>query len=95
MGALAVYFEAFGIRTDRQQPVAAHEPVIVHALDGMVMKGVAGAFLPAGPQQDFVIPGKTVCVKAGHGVGFNPHHIVQNPVADLLQDGPDAVDIEA
>lgn len=59
----------------------------------MVIKGVLGAHGLLCPYQGLVGIGKTYPAKVGHGIGFYPNNVVQNPIAQVLQDAPDAVDI--
>jgi hypothetical protein len=37
--------------------------------------------------------GEAAALEVGHGIGLAPHHIVEDPEAQVLQDGADAEDV--
>jgi hypothetical protein len=86
--------EAFRPAADRQQPVGAHLQVVVERLHGIVVEGVGllvGA--PGGPDQRLVGVGEAAAAEVRHRVGLAPHHVVEDPVAKVLQDGADTEDV--
>ena len=78
----------------RQQPVAPHLHPVVEGFHRLVVEtgaGAAGAF--CAPDQGLVGIGEAGAAEVRHRVGLAPDHVVQDPVAEVLQDGADPVDV--
>ena len=57
------------------------------------MKGVFGAGIASRPDQRFMRVGEAAAAEVRHRVGLAPHDVVQDPEAQVLQDGADAEDV--
>ncbi len=77
----------------RQEPVAAHLQVVVQRLHGLVVEAVAAVPAPRRPDQRLVRVGEAAPAEIRHRVGLAPHHVVEDPEAQVLQDGADAEDV--
>ena len=76
------------------QPVGPHLQVVIGGLQGVVVEGVALlAPGPRGPDQGLRGIGEAGALEVRHGVGLAPDHIVQDPVAQILQGRADAEDV--
>ena len=91
--AALVVLQALAAGADRDQPVAAHLQVVVQRLHGLVVEGVAGVLVLGRPDQGLVGVGEAPAAEVRHGVGLAPDHVVQDPVAQVLQDRADPEDV--
>src|SRR4029453_12495261 len=79
---------------DGEVPVAAHLLAPVELLQGAVVEGdPAGPLALLGPDQGFVGIGEADAPEVGYGVHFRPRDVVEDPVAFVLEEVPDAVDV--
>ena len=79
---------------ERDGPVGAHLDVFVAGFERFVVEGVAlGARVARRPDQRLVRVGEAAAAEIRHRVGFAPHHVVQDPEAEILQDRADAEDV--
>ena len=77
-----------------KQPVGAHLfRSSLRAFHCPVVEGVFSAFFLLNPKQGLVGVGQAHTPEVRHRVRFNPNHIVQDPVLEVLQDLPDPVDV--
>ena len=77
-----------------ERPVGTHLHVVIAGLERLVIEGVAlAARLARRPDQGLVRIGEAPPAKIRHRIGFAPHHIVQNPEPQILQDRADAEDV--
>ena len=67
--------------------------VVVEDLHRFVVEGVFRGGALAGQDHRFMGVGETPSAEIRHRIGFPPDPVVQNPVAQVLQDGADAEDI--
>ena len=95
MGFSAVLvLEPFGAGADRKKPVGAHLAVFIASLQRLVIKGVGlGLGAARGPDHRLMRIGEPPAPEIGHGIGLAPHDVVENPEAEILQDGADPENI--
>ena len=89
----AVGAQAFAAHTQRHIPVTAHLQVFVDGFHGLVVECVFRALFFLRPDQRFMRVGEAHAAEVGHGVGFDPHHIVQDPETKVLQNRANPVDV--
>ena len=78
----------------RQRPVGADLDVLVAGFERFVVEGVAlGGGVARRPDQRLVRVGEAPAAKVRHRVRLPPHHVVENPEAEVLQDRADAEDV--
>ena len=92
LAAVAV-LQPLAAAADRDQPVAAHLQLVVQRLHGGVVEGVAGVLVLRAPDQRLMGVGEAAAAEVRHRVGLAPHHVVQDPEAEILQHGTDAKDV--
>src|ERR1700693_3644561 len=85
--------EALLAGAQRQRPVRAHLHVIVARLERLVVEGVATRLLARRPDERLMRVGEAAAAEVRHGVGLAPHHIVEDPKVELLQEGAAAKDV--
>ena len=89
-----VALQAFFAGAEREGPVRAHLHAVIAGFQRLVIEGVAfGLGIAGRPDQCFVSIGEAPAPEIRHRVGLAPDHIVQDPEAEVLQDGPDAENI--
>ena len=93
MGFLAANFQPLASRADRQLPVAAHLQLLVQRAHRVMVERVARPALLLSPEQGLVSIREPDPPEVGHGIGLNPDDIVEDPVAEILKDRADPVDV--
>jgi hypothetical protein len=88
-----VDLEAFFAGAERKVPIGAHLQIVVERFRGVVVECVFRAPDLLRPEQGLVGIGEAHTAKVGHGIIFDPRHIVEDPVVEVLQDLADAVDV--
>ena len=79
---------------ERNGPVGTDLNVFVPGLQGLVVERVAlAARLARCPDHGLVRIGEAPAAEVRHRVGLAPHHVVQDPEAEVLQDRADAEDV--
>ena len=91
--AAAVLLQPLRPGADREQPVGAHLQLVVQRLHRLVVEGVARLWPHRHPDQRLMRVGEAAPAEIRHGVGLAPHHVVQHPEAEILEDGADAEDV--
>ena len=78
----------------RDGPVGANLDIFVAGLERLVIEGVAlAARLARRPDHGLVRIGEAAAAEVRHRVGLAPHHVVQDPEAEVLQDRADAENV--
>ena len=88
-----VHLQAFLAAAQGQAPVTAHLQIIIERLERLMVEGVARALGLLRPQQRLMRVCKAHAAKVWHRVGLHPHHIVQDPVLQILQHCAHAVNV--
>ena len=78
----------------RKRPVGADLDVLVAGLEGLVVERVlARRRVARGPDQSLVGVGEAAAAKIRHRVRLAPDHVVEDPEAEVLENGADAEDV--
>jgi len=86
--------EAFFAGAERKHPIRAHLHIVVAGFECFIIEGVTlAAGFACCPDQGLVRIGETPPAKIRHGVRLAPHHVVEDPEAQILQDRADAEDV--
>jgi len=88
-----IIFQALAAGAQRQRPVRTHLRIVIKDFHRFIVEGVFRGGALAGPDHRFMGVGETPSAEIRHRIGFAPDHVVENPVAQVLQDGADAEDI--
>ncbi len=83
--AAAVVLETLRPRADREQPVRAHLQIVVRRLEALVVERVARLLIARRPDQRLVRIGEAAAAEVRHRIDLPPHHVVQDPEAQILQ----------
>ena len=87
-------FEPLLAGAERDGPVGAHLHVVVAGLQRLVVERVAARrWLARRPDQRLVRVGEAAAAEIRHRVDLAPHHVVEDPEAEILQDRADAEDV--
>ncbi len=86
-------FQALMAGADRQRPVGAHLQLVVQRLHRFVVEGVLLLGRLGRPDQRLMRIGEAAAAEIRHRVCLAPHHVVQDPEAQILQDRADAEDV--
>ena len=79
---------------DREQPVGAHLGAVIGFLQRVIIERVAlGVGVAARPDQRLVGIGEAPAAEVRHRVGLAPDDVVEDPEAEVLEDGADAEDV--
>ncbi len=79
---------------DRQKPIGTDLHVLVAGLQGLVIERIGLGFRSARrPDHRLVGVGEAAAAEVRHRIGFAPDDVVQDPEAEILQDGADAEDV--
>ncbi|MPL60869.1 hypothetical protein SDC9_06431 [bioreactor metagenome] len=78
---------------NRQHPVRAHLHAFIQRLQRLVVEGVFRAFALRGPDQRLMRVGEPLAAEVRHRVRLAPDHVVQDPVALILQLGAETEDV--
>ena len=94
MRFVAVFvFETLMPCADRQDPIRPHLNALVQSLQRLVVERVLCAFGLGRPDHRFMRVGEPFAAEVGHRVRFAPDHIIEDPVARVLQRRPDPKDV--
>ena len=86
--------EPFRAHADRQEPVGADLAILVAGLERLVIERIAlGVGPPRRPDHRLVGVGEAPAAEVRHRIGFAPHDVVENPEAEILENGADAEDV--
>src|SRR5208282_2174763 len=91
--AAGAVLETLRTGAERDEPVAAHLQLVVQRLHGLVIEGVARGRALGAPDERLVRVGEAPSAEVRHRVGLAPDHVVQDPEAEVLEDGAHAKDV--
>ena len=93
MRLATVGFQTLGPGADRKLPVGSHLHIVVQRLHRLIIECVARILRARRPDQRFMGIGKAAATEIRHRVGLAPHHIIQHPEIEILNDPAEPVDI--
>ena len=74
--------------TYRHIPVRSHLNALIQSFHRIIIERVFRRLALCRPNQGFMCVGKASATEIWHRVGFTPNHIIQNPIAQILQQTP-------
>jgi hypothetical protein len=86
-------FDALAAGADRQGPVRAHLKLVIQRFHGLIVECVFLLRILGRPDQRLMRVGEAAALEVGHGIGFAPHHVIEDPEAQVLQRGADAENV--
>ena len=91
--AAVLAFEPLAAAAKREQPVAAHLQLLVERLHALVIEGIARLPRARAPEQRLMRVCEAAAAEVRHRIGLAPNDVVQDPVAEVLQDRAHAIDV--